>query len=326
MRTLFTIAIMALVFSAVHAQPLRKITYKMMIETAENSLSTGDYENALEYYKMAYEENKEKEINAKVAMIYYIMKDYKKAASYYKRILRRDKEGEFFEEKLFYGKCLKRLDEYQEAYQQLMEYARETDDPEGKAEAMLEIRGMEMFNEVADNVEMEFKPLPEDINKGFSIYGATRHPNGDLYFGSFDTRKKIVLNGESENENAKIYVAKADKEGSFSSISPLGEHINRPEYSTVHPAFSADGQRMYFTRVILENNELVDAKRLFVALPKVRGGRHFCSRLVFDNAGYLYISLVAPPENPPWPRQRVPSRMHCAVFRSTPAFSWRFPA
>ena len=91
------------------AQPLRKITYKMMIETAEVSMETGDYLNALDYYKMAYEDKKEKEISLKIAQVYYLLKDYKYAANYYKRILRRDKKNEYFEHKLFYGKSLKRL-------------------------------------------------------------------------------------------------------------------------------------------------------------------------------------------------------------------------
>jgi len=246
------------------AQPLRKVTYKMMIDQAEESLQTGDYENALEYYKMAYEEKKEVEIASKMAMVYYLMKNYQRAAMQYKRVLRKDRDNQFFEDKLFYGKSLKRLDEYQEAYTQLVEYARETQDPDGRAEAMLEIKGMEMYNELPDNVEMVFKPLDENINKGFSIYGASRHADGSLYFGSFDSRKKIVLNGEAENENAKIYVAKADSEGNYKEIAPLGEHINRPEYSSVHPAFSADGNRMYFTRILLENNEIADAK-IFVS-------------------------------------------------------------
>jgi peptidoglycan-associated lipoprotein len=246
------------------AQPLRKITYKMMIETAEVSMETGDYLNALDYYKMAYEDKKEKEISLKIAQVYYLLKDYKYAANYYKRILRRDKKNEYFEHKLFYGKSLKRLNEYQDAYTELVEYARATEDPDGRAEAMLEIRGMEMYNELADNVEMEFTPLDDNINKAFSIYGASVHPDGSLYFGSFDSRKKIVLNGEAENENAKIYVAKPDASGMFSELTPLGEHINRPEFSSVHPSFSADGQRMYFTRVLLQNNEIKDAK-LFVS-------------------------------------------------------------
>ncbi len=36
---------------------------------------------------------------------------------------------------------------------------------------------------------------------------------------------------------------------------------------------------------------IIDSKKLFVALPKVKGGRHFGGRLAFDKKGYLFISL-----------------------------------
>ncbi len=41
----------------------------------------------------------------------------------------------------------------------------------------------------------------------------------------------------------------------------------------------------------LEDNQLTEAQIIFKALPKQRGGRHFGSRLVFDDRGYLFISL-----------------------------------
>lgn len=264
MKKYIVLFIIFFITMGLQAQPLKKLTYKMMIDQAEESLSTGDYENALDYFDKAYDEKKESEIAIKIAKVHYLMKDYKRASIQFKRVLRRDREGKYFEEKLFYGKSLKRIDEYQEAYTQLVEYARETTDPDGRAEAMLEIKGMEMYNELPDNMEMVFKPLDEEINKGFSIYGANRHPDGTLYFGTFDSKKKIVLNGESENENARIYAAKMDQDGNYKDISPLDELINRPGFSSVHPAFSSDGQRMYFTRILLENNEIADAK-LFVS-------------------------------------------------------------
>lgn len=73
----------------------------------------------------------------------------------------------------------------------------------------------------------------------------------------------------------------------------------------LHPDFSANqsiylsyvsgsSKNGYSTEVIkatLQDNKLVDLQNIFVALPKIRGGRHFGSRLVFDNDNYLYISL-----------------------------------
>ena len=44
-------------------------------------------------------------------------------------------------------------------------------------------------------------------------------------------------------------------------------------------------------RAKLVDNALTDVQVIFKANPKVTGGRHFGSRLAFDNQGYLYISL-----------------------------------
>lgn len=44
-------------------------------------------------------------------------------------------------------------------------------------------------------------------------------------------------------------------------------------------------------RARLQGAELKDLETIFVAQPKTTGGRHFGSRLVFDQKGYLFISL-----------------------------------
>lgn len=242
------------------AQPLRSITYEMMVAKAEELMEKADYKNALDFYQQAYEEKKEPEMALKIADVHYRLKDYGKAARQYKTVLRRDKKDVYLEYRLFYAKCLKRTDQLQDAYNEFIEYAKKTTDPEGRQEALLEIKGLEMFNELSENTDIKFVALPKEINKAFSLYGAQVHPDGVLYFGSFDTDKEIVLDGEAENTDAKIYFAPRDDKGKFTTLTALGENINRKGYSSIHPAFSADGNRMYFSRVVLRNNSIEEAK------------------------------------------------------------------
>jgi peptidoglycan-associated lipoprotein len=292
MKHILPIVILFASLMVVQAQPLRKITYEMMVETAEKSLTNGDYVNALEYYEKAYDEKKETEMAFNVAYTHYLLKNYIRAERYFVRVMRKDRKGEFPEAKLFYGKCLKRQNKYQEAYQQLMEYARDTQDPDGKKEAMLEIRGMEKYNELPDNVEMVFKPLNAEINKAFSIYGAAEHPeDGTLYFGSFHTRKKIVLNGEEpEKENAKIYTSTRNSDGEYGEPKALGDQINRPEFSTLHPSFSADGNRLYFTRVLLDNNKVKYAQ-IFVSF---KNGKEWGAPMALPNVNMEGVLSMHP--------------------------------
>ncbi|WP_018952257.1 PQQ-dependent sugar dehydrogenase [Thioalkalivibrio sp. AKL12] len=72
----------------------------------------------------------------------------------------------------------------------------------------------------------------------------------------------------------------------------------------LHPNF-ADNRWLYFTysasvegglttrlaRGRFQDGELQDVETLFTAEPGVSGGRHFGSRIVFDQAGYVYISV-----------------------------------
>ncbi len=59
---------------------------------------------------------------------------------------------------------------------------------------------------------------------------------------------------------------------------------------------SGNSSAGYSTEVVrgtlnVSTAELTNTQSIFVALPKVQGGRHFGSRLLFDRSGYLYISL-----------------------------------
>ena len=70
-----------------------------------------------------------------------------------------------------------------------------------------------------------------------------------------------------------------------------------PDYENnrwIYLSLAGNRDGLYGTEVIrarLEGNSLADIKTVFVAKPKVKGTRHFGSRLVIDDQGYLFISL-----------------------------------
>jgi outer membrane protein OmpA-like peptidoglycan-associated protein len=204
------ISLLFIVFSA-FSQPLNSYKYETMLETADECFEKRDYQNALEFYNKALDEKKETSTMLKIAETYYMLRNYKLSARTVKGILAKDKTGTYNDYKLLYAKNLKRLGQYQDAYNEFKDYYQKSDDPEGKEEATLEIKGLELFNSLDENVEMEFKPLGGDINKGFSVYGAQkRFGNDTLYIGSFNTSKKVELDGKSD---------KSKKESSYESDS-----------------------------------------------------------------------------------------------------------
>ncbi len=71
-------------------------------------------------------------------------------------------------------------------------------------------------------------------------------------------------------------------------------HPNYSENQWIYLSYAAGEGRRYGTevlRAVLKNQTLTQVKTIFVAQPKVRGTRHFGSRLVIDQNGYLFISL-----------------------------------
>ncbi len=73
--------------------------------------------------------------------------------------------------------------------------------------------------------------------------------------------------------------------------------VLHPDFSQnqlVYLSYAGAGDAGAGTEVLkarLVGNELLDSEVIFIAEPKQNGGHHFGSRLAFDNAGYLYISL-----------------------------------
>jgi glucose/arabinose dehydrogenase len=94
-------------------------------------------------------------------------------------------------------------------------------------------------------------------------------------------------------------------EGSVAGLPEMREHGQgglmgialHPEFAKnrlLYLAYAAAGEGGYGTEVIrgtFAQGRLENVQTLFRAEPKTTGGRHFGCRLVFDRAGYLFISL-----------------------------------
>jgi tetratricopeptide (TPR) repeat protein len=77
------------------SQPLRSVTYEMMIETAEEQLALGNLYDALDWYEQAYDENREDDLAYQIAWLNYQLRDFRRAETLFDRLLRRDREGKY---------------------------------------------------------------------------------------------------------------------------------------------------------------------------------------------------------------------------------------
>lgn len=274
---------------ALSSQPLNTLKYETMLEIADESFEKRDYDNALDYYSQAFDEQQDPVVLLRMAETHFMMRNYPQTRRILKRLLVRDRAGVYNDYRLLYAKSLKRIGEYKEAYDEFKEYYQKTDDPEGRKEALLEVKGLELFGSLKENIEMEFKPLDNEINKGFSIYGIQRRPNDEMiYFGSFDAVRKIVLDGktnevkEQDKKKSKkdsrkksdddddtgstrgqIMMSKRDNKGEYEKASSMDLRFNQEDYHSIYPAFSTDGNRMFFTRMAMEGTVILESKILY---------------------------------------------------------------
>lgn len=259
-RNIFTIIGFICFSTALLAQPLREVTYEMMLQTADESYAINDYYNAAEWYENAYKEQRDKDIAIKVAECQFEMRDYKRAVSWYKRVVDRDKQGFYKDYKLEYGKALKMQGEYSDAYRILGEFIAETEDDSRRKEAALIANGIVKSSEFEENVDAIIKPVHRNVNSPSSESGPINFEN-KLYYSSLNRKDEIVYNDKLEGQyHFKIYTSEINDKGVYDKGSLLGEEINREGYHTGNPSFSDDGLVMYFTRMLIEDGEVLEAK------------------------------------------------------------------
>ena len=146
MRNLFAIFIFLSVATIAIAQPIQTNTYQQMIDTAEESMDSSDYYNAIEWFEKAYKEQKSNDLALAIADINYILKDYKRAERYYDRLVNRDKTGSYVSLRYDLAQTMKAQGKYQEAAEEYRVFISETDDAEKKQQAQLELKGIELLN------------------------------------------------------------------------------------------------------------------------------------------------------------------------------------
>lgn len=262
MKYLFQIALYnGLAWSiCLNAQPITSNTYEAMLETADQALVDYNYFNAIEWYEKAYQEQRDPNTALAIADLYNIVRDYRRAESWYNRILRRDRDNQWLEVRYDYGKVLKAQGKYKEAIEEFNLLISLTDDEELKSEAQLELEGILMIEEYPDNIDVVITYAGNDINSASGEYSPSLYSDGTLYFGSFNTRREIVLDGTEDDYHAKIFRSMKDVQGNYGKPQELGQNINRKGFHNANVCFTPDGKVMFFTRIKLAGNEIEESK------------------------------------------------------------------
>jgi peptidoglycan-associated lipoprotein len=249
------------------AQPISKSSAETNLAIAALKLAEKDYYQALALYTKVYESKEDISYLPIMAECCLQIRDYTKAAKYYSTFLRKDKENKFQNLRYNYGLALKMNGDYEEAIPEFQSFMEAATDDKQKALAQLQIDGAQKAQTLAKDKtpkKMKLDDLGKPVNGASSEYGPVYSREGNLYFASFNTDKVIEVKDGDQEQYAKIYVADKSAKG-FGKPAVMDEKINRQSYHSSSPSFSADGNRMYFTRQILKANQLIESK-IFVSV------------------------------------------------------------
>ena len=242
------------------AQPMTEASYEDQVEAADSSLYSGDFINAYEWYDKAYKQSKDRDLAALKAQSQFGYRDYVRAERSYSRIFRRDKDGIYDYLRLEYAIILIHNEKYAEAAKELNTVIDKSTDEEDVAEAKILLEGINSMDKYPDNLEASISFIEGDINSPFEEYSPVLHPDGTLYFASFNRKSMITLDGKEEGYECKIFSSKRNKDGEYEKPKPLSEQINRKDFHAANVSFSEDGETMYFTRSQFEDAQPKNTK------------------------------------------------------------------
>ncbi|MEM8916275.1 MAG: PQQ-dependent sugar dehydrogenase, partial [Pseudomonadota bacterium] len=124
-------------------------------------------------------------------------------------------------------------------------------------------------------------------------WGMAFLPNGDMLITEKEGRLRLVQNGQLV-ESAIVGVPSVSDSGQGGlldvAIDPDFEN-NGLVYLSYSAGNLITGVGTTVSRGRLEGLELTGVEEIFQQSPRSRGGRHFGSRFLFDDEGYLFISL-----------------------------------
>ena len=123
-------------------------------------------------------------------------------------------------------------------------------------------------------------------------WGLAFLPDGRMLVTERPGRLRVVRNGTLEREPVTgLPPVAAHGQGGLLDVAPHPRYGENALVYLSYTARGADGIGTEVARGRLSGNRLENVQVIFRQQPKGGTGRHFGSRLVFDRAGYLYITL-----------------------------------
>lgn len=242
------------------AQPVTSVKYDMMIDVAQKAADEYDYYNAIEWFNKAYRQSKDKGIKVAIGDLYMKLRNYERAERSYGIVLKRDKDLEYVDVVLDFVDALKYQGKYKAALETLRNFSAGVQNDSLKSLALAQIKSIEAIEGFDENIDIVISFIEGDVNSGSGENSPYFSDEGELYYSSFNRRSVIDTKEKEEDYHAGIYSAKKKEDGTYGDPIFLDEVINRKDFHTSGVSMSKDGRIMYFTRIQLEGNEIVESE------------------------------------------------------------------
>lgn len=240
-RTAYLLAIL-LIFSQAAAAQKRKA------DKAYEFFKSGEYFEAIDYFKDAYSKAKDKNIKTEMVFMvsecYRLMNDPKNAETWYKKAVRSAYTKP--EAQYWYADAVKKNGRYQQAADEFRKYKQLVP---GDPRADQQIRSCELAAEWLRNPEAYRVDEMRDINSKDDDFSPAyaRDDFGIIYFtSSRDDAMGNKTHGATGQSFTDIFESRIDKKGKWSIPSPV-EALNS-DFEDGTPNFSSDYREIYFTR------------------------------------------------------------------------------
>lgn len=261
MKYILSIFSVVLMSSISFAQPISNSSYDQLVASAELAIEVNDYYNAVEYYELAYKEERDLTMAHTIATLHTELRSYAKAERWWLRIVNkkdtRKVKNTFMPEARFDYACILKLNgKYQESVEQFNLYISEAEDIEKVKLAKIYLEGAKMGLEMDEEPGISITNAGKKVNSKYSEASPYLVNGSELYFAGYRRSDLLVLDGKEDDMYSTIFVA--NKTGNeFSEAEPIGGiNLPRDGYHLGNLAISPDGSRMYFTRATLEGNKL----------------------------------------------------------------------
>lgn len=238
-------------------QKVERLSWKKKQKVADALFAKGSFYNAIDVYKLSFEDNNENVCAANMlGDSYFLTRDYVSAAEWYLKALELDSTDHQYAA-YYLAQSLKRQGKYEEA-KAAFEKFRSTEfkkEAEGvtnfKKTIDTEIAGCDLgIRYQNDPVRVRTEHLDRTVNHPLTDFAPWPLANGDLLYSSLisDTLVDITdTSVENSLRYARLYTS-AKQGDDLSGNSQYNAPFNQGEYHVGNGSFAPDGKRFVFTK------------------------------------------------------------------------------